>query len=180
MELSDSPRRLIRSSKFPILLLAAVLVAAFTAWYWFFERPPAVPVIGRAAPNFQLDTLDGHPATLDDFHGKPVIVNFWATWCEPCKEEMPALQAQTASNPNLTILGIDNVESPVKVKPFVDHLGVSFPILLDEDGSVMEHYQVTGLPTSYFVDSSGVLRFIYRGALTDDALRQGLSSIGAS
>jgi peroxiredoxin len=166
------------TAKGRVPLLAAVLLAAVSAWYWFFERPPATPVIGRPAPSFQLPTLDGQLASLGDFKGRPVIVNFWATWCEPCKQEMPALQAEAASHPSLMVLGIDNVESPVKVKPFVEQLGVTFPILLDEDGSMMERYQVTGLPTSYFIDGSGVLRFIYRGALTDASLRQGLASIG--
>jgi len=71
------------------------------------------------------------------------------------------------------------VESAVKVRPFVQQLGVTFPILLDQDGSTMEQYQVTGLPTSFFIDPSGMLRLIYRGALTDEVLRQGMAAIGA-
>jgi|SRR5690348_8241518 len=156
-----------------------LLAAAAVAWYWLFQRPAATPVVGRPAPAIQLPTLAGSEASLSDYKGRPVVVNFWATWCEPCKQEMPALQAAAASHPDMVVLGVDNVESAVKVKPFVDQLGVRFPILLDEDGSVMERYQVTGLPTSFFIDRSGTLRSLYRGALTEEILRSSLASIGA-
>ncbi|HLY65597.1 MAG TPA: TlpA disulfide reductase family protein [Chloroflexota bacterium] len=160
-------------------LALALLAVVAAGWYWVFERPPATPILGRQAPTFQLAAIDGLAGSLDGYRGRPIIVNFWATWCEPCKQEMPALQAETSSQPELVVLGVDNVESAVKVKPFVQQLGVTFPILLDQDGSVMEEYQVTGLPTSFFVDRSGTLRFVYRGALTDETLRQGLAAIGA-
>jgi thiol-disulfide isomerase/thioredoxin len=158
------------------LLIPAVVVAA-GAYYWLFQRPASTPVVGRPAPAFQLQTLEGAPASLDGYRGRPVIVNFWATWCEPCKQEMPALQAESAAHPDLVVLGVDNVESAVKVKPYVDQLGVRFPILLDQDGSVMERYQVTGLPTSFFIDRSGALRSLYRGALTEDTLRSSVAAI---
>ena len=154
-----------------------LLAAAAVAWYWLFQRPAATPVVGRPAPALQLPTLAGQRASLSDYKGRPVVVNFWATWCEPCKQEMPALQAAAASHPDMVVLGVDNVESAVKVKPFVDRLGVRFPILLDEDGSVMERYQVIGLPTSFFIDRSGTLRSLYRGALTEDTLRSSVAAI---
>ncbi len=158
-----------------ILLTAAAIGAG--SFYWFFQRPSSTPIIGRPAPAVQLSSLDGSSNSLASYRGRPVIVNFWATWCEPCKEEMPLLQTSTSSHPDLVVLGIDNVEAPSKVRPFVDQLGVRFPILLDEDGSVLEHYQVLGLPTSFFVDRSGTLRSIYRGALTEDVLRDSLAAI---
>lgn len=160
-----------------IVVLLAVAALALGA-YRLMEQPSATPVIGRPAPGFQLAALDGRPVSLGDFRGRPVIVNFWATWCEPCKQEMPALQAEAARQPDLVVLGIDNVESAVKVRPFVDQLGLRFPILLDQDGSVVERYQVTGLPTTFFIDRSGVLRGIYRGPLTPDSLREQLAGIG--
>jgi peroxiredoxin len=165
----------------PLALLALVVIAvAGAAYYWLFQRPPAVPLVGRPAPAFQLPTLDGRPASLTDFRGRPVIVNFWATWCEPCKEEMPALQTQTDAHPELVVLGIDNVESAVKVRPFVEQLGIKFPILLDQDGSVVERYRVSGLPTTFFIDGTGILRFVYRGPLTAALLQQGLNTIGVA
>jgi peroxiredoxin len=158
----------------PLVALAAV------AYYWLFQRPPAVAVVGQPAPSFSAPGLDGSAVSLGSYRGRPVIVNFWATWCVSCKEEMPALQAEAAAHPELAVLGVDNVESAVKVKPFVDQLGIRFPILLDQDGSVLERYQVTGLPTSFFVDSAGTLRSLYRGALTDEVLRSSLAAIGVA
>jgi len=162
---------------FAVALLPLIAIAA-GAYYWLFQRPPETPIVGRQAPNFQLQSLDGASAgSLSSYRGRPVIVNFWATWCEPCKQEMPALQAETESQPDLVVLGIDNVEAPTKVRPYVQQMGVHFPILLDEDGSTVERYQVTGLPTSFFVDRSGVLRSIYRGALTPETLHDGVAAI---
>lgn len=164
------PRRL------SLVLLPLVALAA-GVYYWLFQRPPETPVIGRPAPGFQLAVLDGSPASLASYRGRPVIVNFWATWCEPCKQEMPALQAEAASHPDLVVLGIDNVEAAVKVRPYVEQLGVRFPILLDQDGSIVEQYQVLGLPTSFFVDRGGVLRSVYRGALSAETLRDSVAAI---
>ncbi len=164
------------SRRWGVLLLALIALAA-GASYWLFQRAPASPIVGRQAPGFQLPSLDGPAVSLADYRGRPVIVNFWATWCEPCKQEMPALQAEAASHPDLVVLGVDNVESAVKVKPFVAQLGVSFPILLDQDGSVVERYQVVGLPTTYFVDRAGTLRSIYRGPLTPETLRESVAAI---
>ena len=164
----------------PRLLGYAILpvIAIVTGtYYWLFQRPADTPVVGRQAPAFQLPALDGGEQSLSAYRGRPVIVNFWATWCEPCKQEMPALQAETASRPDLVVLGIDNVESAVKVRPYVEQLGVHFPILLDQDGSAVERYQVSGLPTSFFVDRSGVLRYVYRGALTPETLRDSVAAI---
>ncbi|MBV9120584.1 MAG: redoxin domain-containing protein [Chloroflexi bacterium] len=157
--------------------LACAAIAA-TAWWSYSQRPPSAPVTGRPAPDFQLQTLAGGTASLASYRGKSVIVNFWATWCEPCKEEMPALQAAAAARQNLVILGVDNVEPAIRVRPFVDTYRLSFPILLDQDGSVIERYRVVGMPTSYFIDPAGTLKASYQGALTPEALQQDLALIG--
>ncbi|MGH2520630.1 MAG: TlpA family protein disulfide reductase, partial [Chloroflexota bacterium] len=122
--------------RFAFVLLPVLAILAAAGGYWYSQRAPATPVINRQAPAFQLRTLAGQTAALSDYRGRPVVVNFWATWCAPCKKEMPALQAEAASHPGLTILGVDNVEAAVKVKPFVKQHGLTYPILLDQDGSV--------------------------------------------
>lgn len=162
-----------------LILLPIVAVLLGAGGYWYAQRAPATPVVGRSAPAFHLRTLGGQNASLADYRGRPVVVNFWATWCEPCKQEMPALQSEAASHPGLTILGVDNVEAAVKVRPFVQQLGLTFPILLDQDGSVVEQYRVIGMPTSFFIDRSGTLRAVYRGALTRGSMNQDLATIGA-
>ncbi len=161
-----------------VLGLALLLAAGAVTAYWFVNRPPDSPQVGKPAPDFALRSLDDQVVTLNAFRGKPIIVNFWATWCQPCTEEMPALQAKVASHPDLVILGVDNVEPVVKVKPFVERLQIEFPVLLDQDGSVIEQYRVIGMPTSFFVDRSGVLRRIFTGALRQQDLDDGLAAIG--
>ena len=159
------------------LVSVLALVLPGIAWWWLALRAPATPEVGRTAPAFKLNGLSGSDVSLDVYRGRPVIVNFWATWCVPCKEEMPALQAQLAASQDLVILGVDEVESAVVVKPFVQQLGINFPIALDQDGSLMDQYNVIGMPTSFFVDRSGTLRAIYRGALTPDDLQLNLAVI---
>ncbi|HEU0169197.1 MAG TPA: TlpA disulfide reductase family protein [Chloroflexota bacterium] len=161
-----------------LLLLPVALIIAAGAW-WYSQRAPSAPEVGRPAPEFQLGSLAGPERSLADYRGHPIVLNFWATWCEPCKEEMPALQSAAASRKDLVILGIDNVEPAVRVKPFVEQYGITFPILLDQDGSVIEQYRIIGMPTSFFVDRAGVLRASYQGALTPDVLSQDLTAIGA-
>jgi len=160
-----------------LLVLVPLLLAAGAGASWYSQRVPAAPVIGRPAPAFRLPSLAGPAQGLTDYRGRPVVLNFWATWCEPCKKEMPALQAEAASRKDLVILGIDNVEPAVRVKPFVERYGITFPILLDQDGTVIEQYRIVGMPTSFFVDRAGVIRASFEGALTPDVLRQDLALI---
>lgn len=161
----------------PLLAVGLVLVAVAIVWYR--SRPPDQPIVGQVAPAFQLRSLTGATVSLSQFRGRPVLVNFWATWCTPCKKEMPALQAAAADHPKLTVLGIDNVEPAVKVRPFVEKLGIRFPVLLDQSGSVVDRYRIIGMPTSFFIDPGGVLRAVYQGALTPAALSKDLAAIGA-
>jgi len=163
------------SSRWAFLVLP--LVALGVLAYRFSARPPSIPVSGQLAPNFRLNTLPGPTASLSDYRGRPVVINFWATWCEPCKEEMPTLQAEMDSHPDLVILGVDNVEPVIRVRPFVEQYGLRYPILLDQDGTVIEQYRVVGMPTSFFVDRGGILRAEYRGALTPAILQQDLAAI---
>jgi peroxiredoxin len=160
-----------------LLVLAPLALLVAVGAYWYSQRAPSAPVVGKAAPPFQLTDLTGAKETLAEYRGRPVVLNFWATWCEPCKQEMPALQAEAASSKDLVVLGIDNVEPAIRVKPFVQQYGITFPILLDQDGTVVEQYRIIGMPTSFFVDRAGVLRASYRGALTPEVLSQDLALI---
>ncbi|MBV8085808.1 MAG: TlpA family protein disulfide reductase [Chloroflexi bacterium] len=161
-----------------LLLIPVALLFAAGGW-WYSQRAPSAPLVGRPAPAFKLNSLAGAQQSLVDYRGRPVVLNFWATWCEPCKEEMPALQTEAAKRTDLVILGIDNVEPAVRVRPFVAQYGITFPILLDQDGTVIEQYRIIGMPTSFFVDRSGMLRASFQGALTPDVLSQDLAAIGA-
>lgn len=124
------------------------------------------PEIGKAAPSFQLTDIDGQTVSLSDFQGKPVLLNFWATWCGPCHLEIPYIQEvyDEQSEPGLVILAINLRESLAKVKEFVQDYNLSFPVLLDLEGMVAEKYNILPIPTTYFIDSDGIIRDIQIGA----------------
>ena len=118
--------------------------------------------VGQKAPRFTLPDLAGKPVRLDDFLGKKaVLINFWATWCEPCREEMPTLERLSVERrASLAVLGVslDGVGRD-RVRAFVRELGVTFPILLDPGATVARQYRIRALPTSYIVDREGVVRY---------------------
>ena len=113
----------------------------------------------KAAPDFTLPTTDGQQVSLQQYRGKVVFLNFWATWCIPCREEMPALERlhQTYQTQDLAILSIDLKESADQVKVFFQKHSLSFPALLDQDGSVFRDYLVAGMPTTYLIGRDGTM-----------------------
>lgn len=128
----------------------------------------AAPVAGHPAPNFELQSLEGEVISLAEFRGKPVLLNFWATWCGPCRAEMPEFQEAATDNANdLVVIGVNNTanDTPELVGDFVDELGVTFIILLDEDGKTSETYRVLGLPTTIFIDRNGVVNEVFTGPI---------------
>lgn len=139
-----------------------------------------MPEVGRRAPDFTLESLEGEPVSLSSFQGRPVVINFWASWCPPCREEMPHLQAAVEADPELVVLAVDATHTERRaedVVAFVEHHGLTFPVALDPDGAVNELYLVRALPTSYFVDRSGIIRARYLGALTPRTLEENLKGI---
>lgn len=121
---------------------------------------------GQPAPDFTLQTPDGETIKLSDLRGKPVMINFWATWCGPCKIEMPLfIDAYNKNKDNLVILGVDVQEQPAQVKAFAEQMGLTFPLVIDPTGEVSTIYQVRGLPTTIFVNAEGVVEAAHRGAI---------------
>jgi thiol-disulfide isomerase/thioredoxin len=129
--------------------------------------------------DFELNTLDGQQIKLSDFKGRPVLVNFWATWCDPCKEEMPLFeQVYSTNNVNLMVIGVNAQEDPAIVKPFVEQYRLTFPIAMDRNGDVEKLYAVRGYPTTFFIDANGVLQAQHIGQLNDNLLKNYLKLIG--
>ena len=150
--------------------------AAGVVWTVVSRVPSAVgsplssspsPREGFLAPDFTLDTLDGTKVTLSDLRGKIVLINLWATWCPPCRAEMPALENayKQYKDSKVVILGLNvtNQDSERDVTSFVKEFGLTFPILLDRDGSVSGLYQLKGLPTTFFVNREGIIRTVVVG-----------------
>lgn len=136
--------------------------------------------VGQPAPDFQLDTPEGATLQLSDFRGQAVVLNFWATWCAPCRAEMPDLQAihdEHADPRTLTVIGVDEMESAESVLAFADELDLSFPMALDRNGELAEVYGLIGLPGTFFIDADGILRARVLGQLHGELLTDGLASI---
>jgi len=134
------------------------------------DKPPAANE-GRAAPNFKLAALDGEPSSLDAYRGRFVLVNFWASWCGPCKAETPDLQAfyENFRDTGFVILGVNQQERQEAAQSFADEFGVTYPVLLDRSGEVSEAYRVgRGMPVSFLVSPEGVIERVYVGALKDE------------
>lgn len=152
------------------LLLCVALLAAGCAP----AGAPAAPVTVTAVPTptpqiahgFRLPTLDGGEVVLDDLRGRWVILNFWATWCGPCRDEMPYLGEVARRYPEqLVVLGINLREPPAAVAAFVEEMGVTFPVLLQPDDATLLWYSTRGLPLTYVVAPDGAVAFRQYGPL---------------
>lgn len=134
---------------------------------------------GEIAPDFNLLSLNEHPFNLEAMRGKPVLINFWAAWCDPCRNEMPLLESTyTQHSEDLILIGINQGDKKAEVKNFAEKETISFPLLLDEKMKVGDLYQISGYPTSIFIDQNGIIQAIYLGELNADQLKQNLQRIG--
>jgi len=147
------------------------------------ETPATSGGVGELAPDFKLLDLEGKMVSLSDFDGRPVLLNFWATWCGPCRMEMPFIQQvyedKKWSDAGLAILAIDLGESAEKVKNFIDSNSYTFPVLLDRNGSVAQKYNAgTFIPTSLLIDKYGIIKGVKIGPFTSKAsLEKALNKI---
>ncbi len=139
-------------------------------------KPDWAAIPGERAPDFSYTLADG-AYKLSDLRGKPVVVNFWATWCLPCVEEMPTLDAAHRANPDLVILAVNRNESTDAIAAFAPKVGVSFPLITDRDGVIGERYGVINLPTTFFINRDGTIAARHVGALTAERLAERLAEI---
>jgi thiol-disulfide isomerase/thioredoxin len=137
------------------------------------------PSVGVAVRDFSLADVDSSQVKLSDYRGKAVLINFWATWCPPCKEEMPLLERYAQKyNGSLVVLGVNYLEQGEVVRSYRQENGVSFPLLLDPSGTVADLYYVRNFPTTFFVDADGILRGQHLGQLSEEMLVRYLKTIG--
>ncbi len=174
------------------LLVGAGLAVFFYSWISLEDRNagkaedipgvnlPESASIGTKAPDFELVNLEGRTIKLSELRGKIVILNFWATWCEPCKLEMPFFEElHKKGMANLEILGINFDEPASRVEEFVKEYSVQFPILLDPGAEIQKLFRVRGYPTTLIVDKDGIIRYHHIGLITEDQLNHYLSDMGA-
>jgi len=138
------------------------------------------PQVGQPAPDFALRDPDGNLHRLSDYRGSLVWVNFWATWCDPCKRELPDIQRlhDELEDRGLVVLEVNRQESAERALGFWRDLELDLPILLDRSGAVFDQYRLRGLPDSFFIDRDGVLRAVQVGFLTEDEMRDKLVEAG--
>ncbi len=137
------------------------------------------PEKDQQAPEFTLEDLSGQQVSLTDLQGKVVLLNFWATWCSPCRIEMPALQSRHEQYPDqLSVIGIDFDEPHKNVLAFAEEFGLTFTILLDPGGKIQDEYRIRGYPTSVFLDENGLVKIVHIGIMSENQLDDYLQEMG--
>jgi cytochrome c biogenesis protein CcmG/thiol:disulfide interchange protein DsbE len=174
------------------IIIGAIALASLAALLWPALSKPATPTdtgviraqieasgaagrIGALAPDFEWTGEDGRTLRLSSYRGKVVVVNFWATWCPPCREELPALQRVAASEPDVIVLEVDLMEPGDKARSFLDSLGLDrLQPVLDSDGATTRRFGVLSLPSTFFVDKDGVIRHLELTAVSEAQIRNGI------
>ena len=207
-EVGEAPKRsqrwagALRSIILPLGILAVILGGL---WYWDTrgggvsddprygvvelpadrnvtgQRPLAE--VGRAGPDFLLERPEGGELRLSDLQGQPVLLNFWASWCQPCRAEMPELVVayERYRDRGLVIVGVDLQEADSTVLEFAEEFGIQFPLVIDRDGELSDVWRlggpVDGIPTSYFIDDTGVILELFYGPMEEENIEELLISI---
>jgi len=141
--------------------------------------PKTSPMIGAAAVPFDLKTLEGNSAALESFQGKPLVISFFASWCDPCREEMPLINELAAkARGSYQVLGIAVEDTRPAVTEYAKEAKLIFPIALDLNSTVKCAYRIFGPPATFFIDRQGVIRDIVLGPITLDRVRAATQKIG--
>ena len=183
---SRAPTGLFRRFLVPVIVITAIIAAI----WWLESRndggvsqtgerygPVQLPAVlrssgldvkaeeGALAPDFLLGRLDGGELRLSDLRGQPVVLNFWATWCAPCRKEIPQFvdASERFREQGLVVVGVNLQEGKSIVRPYADDFGMDFPIVIDVDGEVGDAYRLLGLPVTYFIDRDGIVRSVFTG-----------------
>lgn len=169
-----------------LLLIAGLAYKGYEEYMSSLEKDQAIPVVqdesvlgglevGQQAPNFTLKTLAGESLTLSQYQGKPTVINFWASWCPPCRDEFPELVSFEKAT-GIPVLGVNVTKNERRgkedVEAFLDEYPVDFPILLDEEAAVEQQYRVVALPTTYVLDENGVIVAKKTGPVDEAWLRE--------
>ena len=160
--------------------VSVVMVVGLLGLLGMAGRPP---LIGSPAPEIALKDLRGQEVKLSDLHGKIVLLNFWATWCKPCKEEMPAMQAayEKLHSEGFVVLAVNELEDVQKVAEHIKTHGHTFLVVMDHDNRVANQYGVVGLPASFLIDRQGIVReHIFGSLLTEERIAELVRSYDAS
>lgn len=188
----NRPNNVSRYLVIGIVGLAAIVGIGYIATMPIASSPPApvnsvdtsalevAPKQGALAPDFTLFNLEGEEFTLSELRGHPVMINLWATWCAPCRIEMPHIQDrfERYAGEGFLVLAVDFDEPAGLVEEFRDELGLTFDLLLDPGAEVQELYRNRSYPSTFFVDENGVIQVQHIGVMTEGQLDENLAAIG--
>ncbi len=156
-----------QTNKLVVSLIAVSVLVLVFGIVWLQSSKYEPPKVGKVAPEFSLVDLADKPVRLSDYRGKVVFLNFWATWCKPCKEEMPSMEVlhKNFEKDGLVILAvsIDRVTTTKDIPPFIKSMNLSFPVLIDSWGKTDMPYKRMGVPETFIIDQQGVIREIIIG-----------------
>ncbi len=157
-----------------LVLIAGAAWVALSANTTSATNKTSAPQAGFSAPDFTLKTPGGEEYTLSELKGNAVLVNLWATWCPPCRAEMPAIEKmyQEYKDQGFVVLAVDMTyqDDPANIAPFIKKYNLTFPILLEETGDVGAAYQLRSLPSSYFINRAGIIQEVVIGGPMSEAL----------
>ena len=149
-------------SKLTITLLSVIILVVTFGIVWLQSAKYEPLTVGKEGPDFSLPNLDETTVRLSDYRGKVVFLNFWATWCKPCREEMPSMEVlyRNFERDGLVVLAIsiDRVTTKKDIPPFIKSLNLTFPVLVDSWGQTDKRYKLMGVPETYIIDQQGILR----------------------
>jgi len=164
---SPSQGSITGGSRLLIFLVGVIILGAVFGIVWMQSAKYEPLVVGKTAPDFSLSDLNDKPYRLSDFRGKVVFLNFWATWCKPCREEMPSMEVlyKNFEKDGLVVLAvsIDRVTTTRDIPPFVKGMNLTFPVLIDSWGQTDKPYKRMGVPETFIIDQQGVIREIVIG-----------------
>ncbi len=165
-----------------LISLTAVVLPEAAEQHLHPAKQAAAPVIGAAAIPFQLKSLDGATLTLENYRGRPLVINFFASWCDPCREEMPVIRdlADKSDREEYRVVGIAVEDTRAAVIDFAKESKLAFPIALDLNSAIKRAYRIFGPPATFFIDSQGIIRDIVLGPITPERAQQAMKKIVVS
>jgi peroxiredoxin len=174
--LKNKKNRLVMRFVVLIILAAAIIFTLYTS---INKDKYGILKVGDFAPDFSLVDLNGKSHQLTEYRGQGVFLNFWGTWCAPCKKEMPAMgrQYQVYKDQGVHVLAVNVAESDFKVRTFADQYGMVFPTLIDTNRSVMQAYNVKPLPTTLLITPDGKIAKIITGEMSENEIKDYMEQI---
>lgn len=165
-----------------VILGAVLVIGGWTIGMSLMDKSDKIPQTGDKAPDFSVRGLDGSALKLSELKGRAVVLNFWGTFCLPCREEMPALQraADKYSSSGVAVIGMNLGENAVTVKSFVDQYKVRFPVYLDKEETIRKRYGVMSYPSTFFIRPDGTVFEKKVGEMDDAYIERTLNALLAS